>query len=223
MTKLKLLHNLYKKGDLKICDDGLVMVKGHSPNRQDWAISIPYKLFPGLMQALHFKFVHPSKQQLAQLVSRHFYCPGFQDIINTISDNCHQCNSLKILPKILLQESTQPLICFGSSLAVDVMERQSQKILVMVEQLSNFTWTALIPDQTATTLMETMISMAASFTREQPSGLTMLKLLSASPLKQLPHNQSSLSSIGRWILVEFIIPTKIPWQRSRLKSWRKRC
>ena len=107
------------------------------------------------MEALHFKFIHPSKQQLSQLVSRHFYCPGFQDIINSISDNCHQCNSLKILPKILLQESSQPLQCFRSSLAVDVMERQSQKILIMVEQLS---------DQTAPTLMDTMISMAASFT-----------------------------------------------------------
>ena len=35
MMKLKLMHNIYKKGDLKICYDGLVMVKGHSPNRQD--------------------------------------------------------------------------------------------------------------------------------------------------------------------------------------------
>ena len=59
------------------------------------AISIPHALFPGLANALHIRLDHPSKAQLGGLLSRYFYSPGWRAIVDSVSDNCHQCVALK--------------------------------------------------------------------------------------------------------------------------------
>ena len=87
-TKLKLLHNLYKNGSLKIDSDGLVTVT-NTGNTQ--AISVPTDIYPGLLQAIHLKFNHPSKAQMQRLSSRYFYSPGQARIIDEISNKCSVC------------------------------------------------------------------------------------------------------------------------------------
>ena len=106
-TKLKLLFNLYREGKLKIHKDGLVTITHTESNGcQYQAISVPTALFPGLIHALHFKMSHPSKLQLGKLVSRYFYTPGYQRIIDEVSDSCQMCSALKQLPKEVFSETT---------------------------------------------------------------------------------------------------------------------
>ena len=165
--KLKLLYNLYSKGDLKVDKDGLVMVRQHGQDRSGWATSIPYKLFPGLCQALHLQFHHPSKSQLTSLVSRYFYSPGFQSVIAQINEDCAQCQSMKILPKVLKDFTTTPLNNFGEKSSTDVMMRKGQKFLVTVEDLSGFTWVDEIPDQTADTVRPKLLEQVVPVIPEQ--------------------------------------------------------
>ena len=103
-TKLKLLHNLYSQG--KLYTDGLMLVKTPEGKFTDAVISIPPSLFPGLINALHIKLDHPSKAQLTSLVQRYFYAPGWRGYIDEVSTQCHQCASLKKLPKVLLEDTT---------------------------------------------------------------------------------------------------------------------
>merc|ERR1711891_12138 len=64
-TKLKLLHNLYKNGQLKKAADGFITITHSDVNMGEFmAISVPHTMFPGLIQALHLKLNHPSKLQL---------------------------------------------------------------------------------------------------------------------------------------------------------------
>ena len=148
-NKLKLLHNLYLRGELRVEQDGLVVVKQHGGDKSGWVISVPNRLFAGLCQALHLRFNHPSKAQLTQLVARHFYTPGYQAIINETVDQCSQCLSLKTLPKVLKDFSTTPLGSLGEKFSTDVLMRANQKFLVTVEDLSGFAWVNEISDQKA--------------------------------------------------------------------------
>ena len=154
-TKLKLLYNLYREGRLNIHADGLITIKNIDPNgNQHNAISIPTVLFPGLMHTLHYKFNHPSKLQLTKLVSRHFYTPGYQRIIEEVT-----CAALKHLPTQILSESTGKIDGFGTHFSADVIERNRQKIFIIREKLSNFTLTKFIEDQKANTLKQALVAL----------------------------------------------------------------
>ena len=163
-TKLKLLFNLYREGKLKVHKDGLITV-GHTETNgnQYQAISVPTTLFPGLIHALHYKLSHPSKLQLCKLISRHFYTPGYNRIIEEVSDACEMCCALKQLPKEMFSESTGHIAGFGTNFSADVIERNSQQILIVREKLSSFTFTKFVCDQKAETLKQALISLIIEY------------------------------------------------------------
>ena len=159
-TKLKLLHNLFREGKLVVHKDQLVTVAHTDPlgNRYQ-AISVPSVLFPGLIHALHFKLSHPSKAQLTKLVARHFYTPGYQRIIEEVTNACETCAALSQLPQEMFTESTGDIDGFSSNFSADVIERNGQNILIVREKLSSFTLTKFIPDQKSETLKQALISL----------------------------------------------------------------
>ena len=138
-----MLHNLYKEGKLKILKDGLVVVKHTEPDGKNYqAISVPTTLYPGLLHALHTKLNHPSKAQLARLVARYFYSPGYHRIVEEVSNACELCMAIRQLPKQLFSESTGDIEGFGKNFSADVIERTSQQILIVREKLSSYTLTS---------------------------------------------------------------------------------
>ena len=148
-TVLKKLYNLYQAGDLKIEKDGLVTVRARDGYYGGQVISVPYQLMHGVAFTLHVKLGHPSKGQLAALMARYFYCHGHTQIIHTVTENCVQCRSLQQMPKELFQDSTEKVEGLGTSFAVDVIERNGQKIFLAREKLSQYTWLSLLNNQTA--------------------------------------------------------------------------
>ena len=162
-TKLKQLHGLYTKGELMVDKDKTVMIKTKNGAYNGYAISIPHGLFPGLVHTLHIRLNHPSKSQLSQLVQRYFYTPGHQRIINEVSDNCFQCCSLKPLPSVLIKDTTTKVEACGTNFSADVMEREGQKVLIVRESLTAFTWARLVEDQKADTLETNLLSIILPF------------------------------------------------------------
>ena len=112
-TKIKLLHNLYTQGKL-ILKDNLFLVRTPQGHFNDFAISVPPSLYPGIAYAMHIRLDHPSKAQLSSLLQRYFYTPGWKSIADSISDSCHQCKSLKKLPKVLLDSTHTEVSSVGS-------------------------------------------------------------------------------------------------------------
>ena len=157
-TKLKLLHNLYMQGKLFI-EDGLVFVKSSEGALNNATISVPPSIYPGITNALHIRLDHPSKGQLAGLMSRYFYSPGWRNTINEVVDSCHQCASVKKLPKVLLEDSTTIPQSFASKFTADVIEREGQRILILRDCLSQYTRGLLIQDQKADTLKNALFML----------------------------------------------------------------
>ena len=157
-TRLKLMHNLYTKGDLRVEKDGLITVKAKSSLTDQWAVSVPYSIFPGLVLALHQKFSHPSKMQLTNLLSRYYYCPGYQAIIEEVTGACRQCLTMKTLPKAITEFVTTTPGNFATRFSTDILERCQQKLLVTVEDASHYTMVELIADQKAETIRPAILS-----------------------------------------------------------------
>ena len=157
-TKIKLLHNLYLQGKLFV-KDGLTLVSSPGGYYNDAVISVPPSLFPGITNALHIRLDHPSKGQLANLVSRYFYSPGWRAVIDSVTDSCHQCLALRKLPKVLLQDSHTSTDIISSRFAADVIERETQRILIVREHISQFTRGQILPDQTTDTLRQALLSL----------------------------------------------------------------
>ena len=158
-TRLKLLHGQYTTGKLILDKDGLMLVKSPEGNFNGAAILVPFKLFMGVASALHIRLDHPSKAQLTNLVARYFYTPGWRAVIEEVTDNCHLCAAAKSLPAVLISDTNAVNKGFGSEFAADVIEREGQKILVVKEKLSQYVRARLIPNQTADTLRQEIISM----------------------------------------------------------------
>ena len=191
-TKVKLLHNQYTQGNLYIDQDDIVMLKSSNGKFDGSVISIPPSLFPGITNALHIQLGHPSKTQLSALMSRYFYSPGGKAIIDDVSDNCHQCSTVRKLPKVLLKDTTSTSHGLCTKFAVDIIERYSQKILVLREDLSQFVKAKLIPNQTATTLRDTILQLISDIL---PEGGTELRADGATGFQALQTEANTPGSL----------------------------
>ena len=166
-TTLKLLYNIYTKGDLKISSQGLITItQTQNSGEQNQAIVVPQNLYPGLVHAIHLKTMHASKSQMHKLMSRYFYAVGNQRIISEVVDNCQTCLSLKQLPKELFPETTGDITGFGSHFACDVMVRNAQKILLIREKLTQFTKAQILKSETSDDILDAIVVMIADMIPE---------------------------------------------------------
>ena len=116
-------------------------------------IVVPSEILPGLLTALHLRFNHPTKSQLTQLFNRHFFAIKSGPAIESVVNGCEQCNSVKKLPRELLEQSCSPSASKpGEMFYADVMRRARQHILVCRDVHSSFTIATALPDETADSL-----------------------------------------------------------------------
>ena len=87
-----------------------------------------------------------------------------------------------------MQDSTEVINCFGAAFAADVIERESQKILVVKEKLSHFVRARIIPDQTVETLREALITMTADMI---PDSGTTIRVDGAMALQSLAKESTT--------------------------------
>ena len=159
-TIIKKLYRLFVEGNIMIDPkDEAVLVKTKDGAYSGYALVIPADIYPGLIHTLHIRLDHPSKSQLMALTQRYFYCYGFQSIIDQVTEGCLQCASVKKLPKVLLNDTTEATGSCGLQFAADVMEQHNQKVLLVREKLTQFMWATLIEDQKADTLETALLTM----------------------------------------------------------------
>ena len=138
---------------------GLLTVRKSDPFcPQRELIVVPCDMLPGLITALHICFQHPTKHQLSSLFQRYFCGLCIDTVISEVTNNCHQCNSLKKLPReVFEQSSSKSPECPGQQFAADIIRRCKQKIFVTRDIFSSFSTATLIPDETANTLRDYLI------------------------------------------------------------------
>ena len=167
-TVLKHLHSLFVKGKLKVAQNGLVTSEFTDDNGQIYSpIVVPQTLYPGLVCAIHLKLAHPTKYQMTKLLSRYFLCPGSSRMISDVVDSCHTCLSLKPLPPTLFSETTSVSDDFGSRFSADIMVRNSQHILFVVEKLTSFCFASILESENSSSIGSSLISLIGQFVSQK--------------------------------------------------------
>ena len=222
-SDLKRLYNLYRRGLLSIDNLGLITVKHidvHSGFEYD-AISVPTNMFPSLIQSLHIKLNHPSRNQLHKFVNRHFFCIGVVNTIDSVHQSCEICASLSTLPKTSQSQSTTSNPIFGQNFSADVLVSDGQKIFICREKLSQYVFTKFIEDETADTIREAIVEAVSPI---MPSSGASIRLDPAPAHKALSNLQKDT------ILRKFGItldlgrphnPNKNPVAENGIKEFRK--
>ena len=121
-------------------------------------IIIPRDILPGILHALHLFFTHCTETQLSKLFNRYFYAIGSEAVIKSVVGNCHQCASLKKIPKeMFVQTSSASPSTIGVQFAADVIKRNTQAIFALRDIHSAFTTASVIPDETASSLRSALL------------------------------------------------------------------
>ena len=96
------------------------------------------------------------------------------------------------MPKILIEDTTETNHRIGAALAADVIERNTQKILLVKDKLSQFIRGTLIPDQTANTLRQFLLSLILDIL---PDSGTTIRVDGATSFQTLEKESKSNGSL----------------------------
>ena len=121
--------------------------------------SLTKSAISGLITALHLKLIHPTAHQLKTVCHRYLFALDLDREIETVVDLCHQCTSLTKSPSGKIPQSTStPPEVIGIQLLADVIQRETQRILVVREHVTSFTSTSMLPNEQHQSLRDGLIS-----------------------------------------------------------------
>ena len=198
------MYNLYRVGLLKIDSSGLIVIRHVDVKGEEFdSISVPDEMYPGLITALHIKLFHPSRQQLQRLSSRYFFCLNSAKVVDQVQSNCPICVSLSTLPKLIECQSSSPSGSFGSKFSADICRPHKQFLFICRENLSSFTTSKILPDESADSIREALIESLLDMIPEEG---TTVRLDSASAHKSLLNetkaNTADLSSLENDVILK---------------------
>ena len=154
-------------------NDGVLVVTKSIPFAGNQRlIVVPRHILPGLLNALHLQFEHPTKSQLQKVFHRHYFALDADLEIENITEHCSQCSSLATLPKEIVEYSTSdPVATIGVSFACDIMCRARQKIFIMRDTFSSYTVAKIIPDERRETLRNAIVETTADLKSKQGASI----------------------------------------------------
>ena len=152
----------YLNSKVIISNEGTLVVRQIEPFLpQTERIVIPQTVIHGILTAIHILTSHPSASQLMKVFNRFFFALKLEPAASQVTKSCHQCSSLRDIPKALQKESTDPAPEYITQRgATDVIKRNGQLILVLREGVSSYTQSLLIPRETSQDISEGLIMLA---------------------------------------------------------------
>ena len=144
--------------------DGLIVSHHHLPScsKPEELIVIPRHYAFTFSEALHVKFNHPILSEMRTQFSRHYFMLDEAKVLQQMLDSCDiPCQASKFLPKEIPQLAEAKPEKLGQFFTADVMEESCQNILVICENLTSFTDSLIIKNQTKPELREALIVLTS--------------------------------------------------------------
>ena len=144
-----------------IAHDGLLVVRRDQPlTLHRDRIIVPRHIIEGLLTAIHIQLDHPIAYQLKKVVGRYLYALDLDKAVDTVTEVCHQCTSLKRVPKIPIpQSSSDPPDGVGISFAADIFKRNRQNIMILRECVTSCTTSCIVQSKKHEDLRDALICL----------------------------------------------------------------
>jgi hypothetical protein len=138
--------------------------------RQTEQIVIPRLHAFTFAKALHVKLDHPVHDQMQKQFSRQYFMLDEAKTLKSVFKLCKSpCRASMLLPKEFMQHQTETKpSSLSQHMNADVLEEAKQKILVLRENQTSFTVTALLKDQTKQTLRDSLYILASRLALSKP-------------------------------------------------------
>ena len=157
---LKLVRKYISSGTLLTHDNLLVNPVQSALGPINERIVVPQNVLHGILTVLHLRLCHPTAFQLSKAFNRYFYAINLDKAISEVTKGCHQCESIKEVPKAMIKESSEiPPTAVGGNFAADIIKRCSQRIFIIRETVTAYTLTDLIPNEQKETVVNTICKM----------------------------------------------------------------
>ena len=177
--------------NLLVSPDGLLIHRVAQPLIKVDQIVVPQNVIDGILTALHLKLQHPTAYQLMKAFSRYFFTLNLEKSVSAVSKSCHQCTSIKDVPKSLIsQSSSEPPSHVGVNFASDIIKRYNQKILVIRETTTSYTLAEHIQSETIPEVRSALIKLCFLL---KPSKISSIKIR----LDPAPAHQSMFKNIAK--------------------------
>ena len=85
-------------------------------------------------------------------------------LIEDCTHSCALCNSLKSLPRELFKQSTSNVPnTIGKSFSADIIRRERQQILILIDIFSSFIIGQFVPNEQHNTIQHALIQLSANY------------------------------------------------------------
>ena len=123
---------------------------------------VPEAALPSIVSIYHQQFGCLPVSPLKDLLRRHFFALNLDAAVTSYVNSCMHCAATRDKQHVQMPMSTTtPPKYIGERFACDVIKREKQKILVLRETVTSYTWTAIIKDEKASTLESGLRSLFA--------------------------------------------------------------
>ena len=122
-------------------------------------IIVPRQVLDGLLTAFHIQLSYPFHHHLKMVTRRYIFALDMDKAIERITNGCHCTSLLKCPHTAVEQATTAPPEAVGVGFAADVIKRNRQLILVVLECVTSFTTTTLLEDERYQFLRDALIRL----------------------------------------------------------------
>ena len=150
----------YINSGAKVANDGLIVIEKDVPHSiaKVKVPVLPRDIARGILHSTHIKLDHPTCSQNKKAMDRYCFSIDQNKTIDDICNNCHLCNSLRMLPVEIPNFSpSEPPEHPGTHWTADVMKYGKKNILVASDNLSSFTVASISGGERAEQLEEAIM------------------------------------------------------------------
>ena len=114
---------------------------------------VPPAAVPTIVTVFHQQFGCLAASPLTTLLRRHFFAFELDKVVQKYVSSCLACAAKRDQSHVVQPMSSVPAPThFGEHFASDVIKREKQKILLLRETATSYTWACLVKNEKAPTL-----------------------------------------------------------------------
>ena len=176
--------------------DNVLMAPSVRPFSNTPRYVVPEASLPALVSIFHHQFGCLAVSPLRELLRRHFFALNLDEAVTSYVASCVPCAAKRDKKHTEAPMSTvTPPEYFGEQYASDVIKRERQKILVLRETATSYTWAKIVKNETAQALESGLRSLFSQVRPPNAARPASCRLDNAPGFKTLALNDC-LKDIG---------------------------
>ena len=180
---------LQKQHKIYLSDDNVLLAPSVTEFSTTPRFVVPQAAALSIIAVFHQQFDCLPQTPLKNLLRRHFFIFKLEELTQKFVQSCYRCAPNQRKEKVIMpMSSVPPPTNFGEQFATDIVSRFCQKILVLRETATSFTWAKLVANEQKTTLEEGLRNLFSQVRPPMAIRPSVCRVDNAAAFKSLADN-----------------------------------